>query len=69
MIKYSTNFYFFRKRNRHSCISVFVPVCPFALDLVFLLDASGSIGIDNYRNVKEFINELIEHFQVSTAGK
>lgn len=44
-------------------------VCPFAMDLAFLLDASGSIGPDNYKGVKAFIIKLIEYFHVSSAGK
>lgn len=44
-------------------------VCPFAMDLAFLLDASGSIGPGNYKGVKEFIIKLIEYFHVSSSGK
>ena len=47
----------------------FLLVCPFAMDLAFLLDASGSIGSGNYVQVKAFIIKLIEYFQVSSAGK
>lgn len=39
------------------------------MDLAFLLDASGSIGPNNYQQVKAFIIKLIEYFQVSGAGK
>ena len=48
---------------------LFLLVCPFAMDLAFLLDASGSIGPDNYEQVKAFIIKLIEYFQVSSAGE
>lgn len=48
---------------------LFLLVCPFAMDLAFLLDASGSIGSVNYEQVKAFIIKLIEYFQVSSAGK
>lgn len=48
---------------------MFVPVCPFAMDLAFLMDASGSIGSHNYENMKKFINEVIDHFRVSSKGK
>ncbi|CAH3041470.1 unnamed protein product [Porites lobata] len=47
---------------------LFLLVCPFAVDLAFLLDASGSIGPDNYKQVKAFIIKLIEYFPVSSAG-
>lgn len=43
-------------------------VCPFALDLAFLLDSSGSIGSVSYQDMKRFINEVIEHFIVSPTG-
>lgn len=39
------------------------------MDLAFLLDASGSIGSQNYGDMKGFINEIIEHFQISSEGK
>lgn len=39
------------------------------MDLAFLLDASGSIGPNNYQQVKAFIIKLIEYFQVSGVGK
>ena len=48
---------------------IFVSVCPFAMDLAFLMDASGSIGLQNYENMKKFINEVIDHFHVSSKGK
>ena len=39
------------------------------MDLAFLMDASGSIGSHNYKNMKKFINEVIDHFHVSIKGK
>ena len=46
----------------------FISVCPFALDIAFLLDTSGSIGNDSYQEMKSFINEVIEHFHISPTG-
>jgi len=46
----------------------FVSVCPFALDIAFLVDSSTSIGKDNYHEMKTFINEVITHFHISPTG-
>ena len=46
-----------------------VSVCPFAVDLAFLLDASGSIGSSSYKDMKQFVNQVIDHFHVSSKGK
>ena len=54
---------------RDIMIVVLFSVCPFALDLAFLLDASGSIGKNSYEDMKGFINEVIENFHVSNEGK
>ena len=48
---------------------LFHSVCPFAMDVAFLLDSSGSIGQNNYLDMKRFINEVIDHFQISPKGK
>ncbi|XP_020626967.1 collagen alpha-1(XIV) chain-like [Orbicella faveolata] len=40
-------------------------VCPFALDIAFLLDSSGSIGNVSYQDMKTFINEVIDCFHIS----
>ena len=47
----------------------FVSVCPFAMDLAFLLDSSASIRSSNYRIMKEFVNKVIDHFHVSDEGR
>ena len=39
------------------------------MDVAFLLDSSGSIGQNNYLDMKRFINEVIDHFQISPKGK
>ncbi|XP_067057241.1 matrilin-4-like isoform X1 [Acropora muricata] len=43
-------------------------VCPFAMDLAFLLDSSASIKSSNYQIMKEFVNSVIDHFHVSDEG-
>ena len=37
--------------------------------MAFLLDSSGSIGVNSYNDMKRFINEVIDHFTVSPKGK
>lgn len=48
-----------------SFLTTHAAVCPFAMDLAFLLDSSGSIGEKNYLDMKRFINEVIDHFHIS----
>lgn len=48
-----------------SFLTTHAAVCPFAMDVAFLLDSSGSIGQNNYLDMKRFINEVIDHFQIS----
>lgn len=48
---------------------LFHSVCPFAMDVAFLLDSSGSIGSDNFLETKRFINEVVDHFQISPIGE
>ena len=38
------------------------------MDLAFLLDASGSIGRENYQRVKTFVSDIIDYFAVSQKG-
>lgn len=48
-----------------SFLTTHAAVCPFAIDVAFLLDSSGSIGQKNYLAMKGFINEVIDHFHIS----
>lgn len=48
-----------------SFLTTHAAVCPFAMDVAFLLDSSGSIGQNNYLDMKRFINEVIDHFHIS----
>lgn len=48
-----------------SFLTTHAAVCPFAMDVAFLLDSSGSIGQNNYLDMKRFINEVIDHFYIS----
>ena len=48
-------------------ISPFVLDCVTAVDVVFVVDSSGSIGEENFAIVKEVIQNLIGHFSVSAV--
>ncbi|XP_068694949.1 matrilin-4-like isoform X2 [Montipora foliosa] len=50
------------------CVRTFGSVCPFAIDLAFLLDASWSTGPSNFQTMKESVNKIIDHFHVSDEG-
>lgn len=49
-------------------ISPFVLDCVTAVDVVFVIDSSGSIGEENFEKVKEVIRKLIRHFSVSASN-
>lgn len=38
------------------------------MDVVFVIDSSGSIGEENFEKVKEVIGKLIRHFSVSASN-
>ncbi|XP_073729648.1 collagen alpha-6(VI) chain isoform X2 [Misgurnus anguillicaudatus] len=35
-------------------------------DIVFLVDGSGSIGLENFQQIREFLSSLVNHFEVSS---
>ena len=43
--------------------------CPAQLDLIFLLDASGSIGSRNYTKEKEFIKIMASRYELGTISQ
>lgn len=43
--------------------------CQAPLDLIFLLDASGSVGADNYAKEKEFIKIVASRYDLETASR
>ena len=49
-------------------ISPFVLDCVTAVDVVFVIDSSGSIGRDNFETVKKVIGKLIRHFSVAASN-
>uniref|UniRef100_A0A0B7A964 VWFA domain-containing protein n=1 Tax=Arion vulgaris TaxID=1028688 RepID=A0A0B7A964_9EUPU len=48
------------------CIAL--PPCTKALDIIFVLDASGSIGVDNWAIQQDFVARLITHFTVGESA-
>lgn len=38
------------------------------MDLVFVLDNSGSVGKDNFEKVKEFVKRVIDFFNIGVDG-
>jgi len=43
--------------------------CQASLDLIFLLDASGSVGKDNYLKEKEFIKIVASRYELGTTSQ
>ena len=43
--------------------------CQAQLDLIFLLDASGSVGADNYVKEKEFIKIVTSRYELETTSQ
>ena len=43
-------------------------VCQTSVDLVFLLDNSGSVGDSNFRKVKDFVKRVIDFFNIGREG-
>lgn len=43
-------------------------VCQTSVDLVFVLDGSGSVGESNFKKVKEFVKRVIDFFNIGVDG-
>ena len=48
--------------------SVIPDVCQTSVDLVFVLDNSGSVGDSNFRKVKDFVKRVIDFFNIGRDG-
>ena len=48
--------------------SVIPDVCQTSVDLVFVLDNSGSVGDTNFRKVKDFVKRVIDFFNIGRDG-
>ena len=49
-------------------LELFLVACENKVDIAFLIDSSGSIGISNWRTLREFIISVIRDFTVSSDG-
>ena len=49
-------------REPYKCTSVTVPV-----DLVFLVDGSGSVPLDGFQKSQEYVKDVVSELQVGTA--
>ncbi|BFZ22805.1 hypothetical protein BsWGS_25844 [Bradybaena similaris] len=45
-----------------------ITVCNALLDIIFVLDASGSIGAQNYKVQQNFVAKLVHHFKYGSNG-
>ena len=43
-------------------------MCQTSIDLVFVLDNSGSVGDSNFRKVKDFVKNVIDFFNIGENG-
>lgn len=51
------------------CPFLFVfPVCQTSVDLAFILDGSGSVGSYNFNQVKNFVKNVVDFFNIGSSG-
>lgn len=50
--------------NIASSTSTVLPKCHDKIDLVFMIDASGSVGSANFRKMKSFVSNSVSHFTI-----
>ena len=46
----------------------FFPVCQTAVELAFILDSSGSVGSSNFGQVKNFVKNVVDFFNIGSSG-
>lgn len=46
----------------------FFSVCQTAVDLAFILDGSGSVGSRNFGQVKNFVKNIVDFFNIGSSG-
>lgn len=44
------------------------PVCEVNMDIVFMLDQSGSVGRDNHNTALQFLQQTVSFFQIASNG-
>lgn len=43
-------------------------VCQTSVDLAFILDSSGSVGNYNFQQVKNFVKNVVDFFNIGSSG-
>lgn len=49
-------------------LSFSLPVCQTSVDLAFILDSSGSVGSYNFDQVKNFVKNVVDFFNIGSSG-
>ena len=45
-------------------IIISIVVCQTKLDMAFVIDSSGSVGIHNFNKVKNFLKDIVDYYNV-----
>ncbi|KAI8484387.1 biological adhesion [Branchiostoma belcheri] len=51
-----------------SQVALTAPVCSVRVDLVFVLDGTGSVGADNFEIMKTFVQKMISDFEIGSEA-
>ncbi|XP_078693733.1 von Willebrand factor A domain-containing protein 2-like [Branchiostoma floridae x Branchiostoma belcheri] len=51
-----------------SQVALTAPVCSVRVDLVFVLDGTGSVGADNFERMKTFVQKMISDFEIGSEA-
>jgi len=57
-------FYDMHKMSTNSLLSISAPLCSVQVDLVFVLDGTGSVGATNFERMKTFVQKMISDFEL-----
>ena len=49
-------------------VNVVISACTVPADIIFILDASGSIGEQQFETMKNFVYELVADLEIDTGG-
>jgi len=56
-----------KKCNKKKCPSDLR--CQAKVDMVYVLDSSGTVGLDNWRTIQEFANKMLDRYENKAFGK
>ena len=57
---------YFKQQASSYLLDVFFTDCTNNLDVCFVLDASGSIGEENFRKIKDFLGTVVDGMDVES---